>query len=214
MFVEGRYVEEVLTLLSRFNRDWLLLRNSQDELPSNLKTGKDIDVLLRYDDRKLIHAYLYDNGFRMIPHPLRNDTLLYGVHPFEMYASRKGVLVDVNYEIAVRSIDEGQWIPLDQEIQTSAFENRRIVELAGIQCPMLSDEDLFVSEIARQVFVKRSVSPWHQEFFTNLYPLLCMDSLLSKLELVFFAYAKRLLQRVDSGDFEEIFNDYLAFSDY
>lgn len=213
-YIESGHVKRVLSVLSHFDGDWLLLRNTQNELPFTLEVGKDIDLLLRYSDRESMLAFLNENKFKMISHPLRNDVKLYGVHQFEMLESQDGVLVDIDYEIAVRSSDEGQWIPLDQEIQKSAFENKQLVDIAGFSIPMLSDEDLFVSELSRQVFVKKRFTPWHQQFLAKLYPSLSNASLLRKLGLVFFSYSNRLLEKVEKNEYDDILHDYLSYSDY
>jgi hypothetical protein len=194
--------------------EWLLLRNTDDELPDKLLFGKDVDVLVRYENRNAFRKVLLKSGFRQISHPLFNDIKLYGVHEFEMYRSKNNVLLDVNFEIAVRSLDQGQWIPLDQSIQSSAWQNMTFINLAGVNVPVLGNEDLFVAIIVRCVYDKKYFSHWHVKKL-NLLIDSCDDNILrTKLKVIFFRYSDRLLKLAMLGNYCEIIDDYLSYADY
>ena len=109
-----------------------MLRNTNDELPCNLEHGKDIDILVSHSNSSKINYILSKNGLQRIKHPLRSDVRLYGVHEFHLYKSSDSVLLDINYEIVVRSLDKNQWIPLDQAIQISAWSHQKLVNIGGI----------------------------------------------------------------------------------
>lgn len=213
-YYEPGQILEIFEILNASQLSYLLLRNSGDELPGHLEWGKDIDVLIRHENRKKLLNVLLENGFRQVRHPRRNDVKLYGVHQFEMFRSQDQVLLDVNYEIAVQSIDRGQWIPLDQVIQLSAWGNAQNIIIGGVSVPVLSNEDLWVSTLARCVFDKKKFSPWHREMLFHLLPLVDLDDIEEKLRLIFFKYTETLLNLAKKGEYQKIVDDYVSFKDY
>lgn len=205
---------EVLKILNATTVPYLLLRNTGDELPDRLEWGKDIDILVRYEDRLRLRGALLENKLRQERHPLHNDLKLYGVHQFESFKSQKQVLLDVSYEIAVRSLDQGQWIPLDREIQLSAWAHSQIVDICGVKVPMLGNEDLWVCTLARCIFDKKNFSPWHRQMLSELLLLVDPVDIEEKLRLVFFKYTDRLFLFAKNGDYQNIYDDYVSFKDY
>ena len=207
-------VLNVFRCLNSSGVDWLLLRNTGDELPNNLAEGKDIDILVRPDDRDRMITHLVSNSFYTIRHPYDEDIKLYGIHDFDMLKTDANLLLDINYEIACRSTDGGQWIPLDKEIQESVWCNRIVKSMAGEDISMPSDEDLFVTTLARCVFVKRSFTQWHRKKLSELFERVGLSGAAQKLPLVFFAYSQRLLNLIQGERYDEIVEDYLSFADY
>lgn len=208
------HIREVFGDLHSADVEWILLRNTCDELPRQLPIGKDIDVLVRIKDRADLRKHLKACGYTRIRHPHRNDVRLYGVHEFEMYRSERGILLDVNFEIAVRSLDAGQWVPLDSIVQESAWRNRQVAELVGREVPTLGSEDMFVCTVARCVFDRREFSDWHGRFLKELLSVCDAKELNKRLRLVFFSYTNRLLTNIAAGRFAGIVEDHLSFSDY
>jgi hypothetical protein len=207
-------VAELISTLNQAPAEWLLLRNSGGELPDRLPDGKDVDVLARFESRGEMQRFLEGRGYTRVRHPLRSEKRLYGVHPFEMYRTRRGVLLDVCFDIAVRSLDRGQWIPLDQLIQASAWENRVFRRLATQDVPMLGNEDLFVTMVARCMFDKREFSAWHSDTLSRLLATGDEKKILDRLGVIFFGYGQRLLDHIRAKRFALIVRDYLSYSDY
>jgi hypothetical protein len=213
-YYESNAILKVFEILNFSNFPYLLLRNTEEELPDKLVKGKDIDILIQHHDREKLLKALRKHKFYQIKHPLRSDVKLYGVHQFDMFESPEQPLLDVNYEIAVRSLDQGQWIPLDQEIQTSSWANAQIVDIGGSSVPMLSNEDLWVCTLARCLFDKKQFSVWHQQMLSALLPSVDSVDLKKKLQLIFFKYTTRLLALARNGDYQLIYNDYMSFKEY
>jgi len=203
-----------LSLLSSSDIEWILLRNTNDELLERLDVKKDIDVLVKSRDKKKIHNFLLANQFSEIRHPLANDIRLYGVDEFRMYKNTQGLLIDINFQAVVRSLDHGQWIPLDQMIQGELWLNRRSVSVGGERVPMPALEDMFVLALSRCIFDKKDFTAWHRDLLRQTLGQCNLDSLVKKLDLVFFKFAPRLIDLVKLNKFDEIIPDYLSFSDY
>ena len=191
-----------------------MLRNTNDELPNHLPYGKDVDILIQYPNNDRFKSLLLQNKFKQIRHPVRNDKRLYGVHEFNMYQFRDSLLLDINYEMVVRSLDKGQWVPLDQSLQTSAWKNKIFVDIHGLRVPMLCDEDNWIFTLARCIFDKKLFSAWHQNFLSSSLQSINLHTMMPKLHLIFFKFAPRLIQLVRQEKYDMIISEYIAFSDY
>jgi hypothetical protein len=159
--IDKNEIIRVFEQLNSSNLDYLLLRNINQELPGKLKEGKDIDLLVHKDDLEKWIPFFKTIGFNVIQHPLRNDVFLYETDPFVFLLHKEsGLIIDLNFQLCVRSLDKGQWIPLDQEIQLSAFENKIFEETPlGLNYWTLGKEDRFITLITRSIFDKKKVSP-------------------------------------------------------
>lgn len=207
-------IENALSLLNSSGIEWILLRNTNDELPEHLDVKKDIDILVKPIDRKAIHDFLMANQFSEIRHPLANDIRLYGVDAFKMYKNPVGLLIDINFQAVVRSLDQGQWIPLDQSIQRDIWLNRQCASIGTERVPVPAIEDLFVLTISRCVFDKKDFTIWHRNLLLHALRQCDLRSLMEKLDLIFFKFAPQLIDLVKNDEFDEIIPAYLSFSDY
>jgi len=193
--------------------NYILIRNISNELPNALQVGKDIDLLVKYNDRKKIVQFLNKNGYRKINHPLKNDLFLYGVNPFEMF-NKYDVLIDLNYQLTCRSLNAGEWIPLDRKIQDSAWKNKMIHEYNQLRYFKLGIEDEFVSLISRSIFDKREFQPAYINTINQCLLNIDKENVIEKLELIFFRYTPILFEKIQNNDYNSIIESYLAFKAY
>ena len=108
----------IFRLLNENELPYILLRNINMELPKHLKVGKDIDLLIKKKDEKEFIKFFTSNKYHTIKHPFKHDTFLYGVDHFKfIYNNKNKIIFDLCFQIAVRSLDAGQWIPLDKTVQ-------------------------------------------------------------------------------------------------
>jgi hypothetical protein len=213
--VKGVNIVSFFKLLNKYNINYVLLRNINNEIPNKLKEGKDIDLLMRFDERDNNISFLEENGFRKLKHPHRNNIYLYGVNKFEFYQNKLKVLIDVNYQVACRSIDAGQWIPLDQEIQESIWLNKRFVENKdGLSYWTLSFEDEFVTLITRCIFDKEKFEEFYINRINELVEVVKLDKVMSKFKLIYFKFSSRLISLIKEKEFDHIINEYLSFKEY
>jgi hypothetical protein len=203
-------------LLNKSNLNYILLRNIDNELPDNLQVGKDIDVLVNKKDESKFNHFFIKNGYVKIEHPFRNDTFLYGVDKFEFhYNNDNNILFDLNFQIAVRSLDAGQWIPLDQEIQESVWRNKRFEQRDdNFGYWTMSYEDELLTLITRSVFDKKQFQKGYINRINQLLSLVKFNEISFKLEKVFFKSAPFILTKIKNQEFETIVKDYLEFKDY
>jgi len=215
-YIKPKEIVKTFKLLNESGLDYILLRNIDNELPNKLKIGKDIDILVHKKDEKLFQEFFRKNNYETIPHPLRHDVFLYGVDKFQFkYNNNNNILFDLNFQLAVRSLDAGQWIPLDQKIQESAWENRifeKVDEEFGYW--RLSYNDEFVILIARSIFDKRIFQKRYIKKIEELKSKIDLDDVRKKLELVFFKYTQYLLKIIENKEYTTIIKNYLQFKEY
>ena len=153
--------------------------------------------------------------FKTRPHPWRNDIFLYGTDKTEVMYIRDNVLFDCNFQLIVRSLDKGQWIPLDESIQLSAWENKIFVtQDDGFGYWALSHDDEFITLVSRSIFDKKEFGLDYIERIEYLLPLIDRVSVMAKLQLILFKFSPHLLVLLDEGEYKTIVSSYLSFKEY
>jgi len=201
-------------LLNESSCEYILMRNIGNEIPGHLEYGKDIDILIRHSCKNRMVDFLKDNGFCRAKHPLERDVFLYGVQPCIQMKNKAGVLFDLNFDLAVRSLDAGQWIPLDQRIQGSVWENKKVRKNKDFKYWAMDYEDELVTLVARSVFDKKIFSYGYINRISELLSLIDEESILCKLKLIFFKFTPFLMEYLKRGEYEIIFKKYIEFKNY
>lgn len=196
--------------------DYVLIRNIDNELPGALEVGKDIDLLIKKKDEPRFHSFFRSGGYETINHPFKDDVFLYGVDRFEFkYNNSNNILFDLNFQLAVRSLDAGQWIPLDQFIQDSAWKNKRFEEKdESFSYWSLGYEDELVCLVSRSIFDKKKFHSGYARRISELMLLVNSDEVEKRFNLVFFKFTRHLLDLLVVGDFDSIISKYLRFDGY
>ena len=214
--IQSEELIHIFTLLNDQKLHYILMRNINNELPDTLEIGKDIDILVYKKDEKKFIDFFNNNRYESIRHPFRYDTFLYGVDKFEFkYNNNNNILFDLNFQIAVRSLDAGQWIPLDQNIQESAWKNRRFEKISDdFGYWTLGREDEFISLVARSIFDKKEFQSGYIKRINELIDLIDRENVIEKLNTVFFKFTPYLMRLLESNNYSDIIKKYLAFREY
>ncbi len=214
--IQSEELINVFNLLNESKLNYILLRNIDNELPISLTVGKDIDILVHKKDEKEFIDFFNTHKYQKIKHPHENNIFLYGVNKFQFIHNKfNNILFDLNFQIAVRSLDSGQWIPLDQIIQESAWENRRFEKVDDkFGYWTLSYNDEFITLLARSIFDKREFQQGYINRINELYSKIDIDDVVEKLNMVFFKFTPYLLEMIENKDFDNIINKYLTFKEY
>lgn len=194
--------------------NYILIRNINNELPSGLAIGKDIDLLVHYNERTKFINFLIENGFKNIRHPLFNDIFLYGVNKFELFVNKDNVLLDLNYQLACRSLNANEWIPLDSKIQDNAWRNKIIYKSSQISYYSLNAEDEFIVLVTRSIFDKREFQKGYIERIDELINFIDLDDVIDKLQLIFFKFVPVLISMLKKRQYNTILDRYISFSEY
>jgi len=209
------YIKEAFDLLNTSGLEYLLMWNIDGELPESLPEGKDVDILIRKEQETELVGFLEAHDYEEIAHPFRDDVFLYSVDKFRKMRHRKNnVLLDLNFQLTCRSLNAGEWIPLDQTIQESAWENKRFQEETGFSRWTLGVEDEYVTLLARAVFTKRIFDEGYRASIDRLRNKVDERDVLQKLEKVFFKFAPYLIAQVRKGEYDTIVKNYIQFREY
>ena len=210
--------EQIITVLSAFsdsNVPYRLLRNINNELPDNLKFGKDIDILVRWNEMGRTERFLKQTGFHRVPHPLRGDQFLYGVHPFRFYRHNSlHFFVDCHFELACRSLNQGEWIPLDRRIQKHAWEHSAPHHIGTVILAGLSRVCECLHLLTRCVFDKRKFEAGYIRRIEELTEVLSDTELLAVIQPVFFKFSVPLVKLIRAKCYEKIIPAHLSFTEY
>jgi hypothetical protein len=205
-------VIDLFSLLNNENINYILIRNINNELPKSLPLNKDIDLMINEDEASNFNHLMQRNGWKQKNHPLGHFPFLYGLKPFEFYF-KNGIHLDICFQLACRSLNKGEWFPLDMQIQEDLWNNK----LKILDSPwkyQLSIEDEFVHLITRCVFDKKEFNNGYIERIEQLKKVINSNIVLSKFEVVFFKYSKLLFEQINKKEYDKIITNYLQFKDY
>ncbi|MGM0641873.1 MAG: hypothetical protein ACQESN_10665 [Thermotogota bacterium] len=216
-FVNRKEIINIFLHLNHQNFKYILLRNIDNELPGNLKIKKDIDILLDFNEYEAALKFFTQHGYKKIKHPFDRYQYLYNTpeHLF-LYNEIHNIKFDICFDICVKSLDFNSLkiIPLDKSIQQSAWENMQKVVYDDFQYYSLSKEDELTMLIARSVFDKKEFTQGYQNRIKLLLFEVNKQSLIEKLNVVFFKFTPTLIKLLEELNFNQIYTSYLSFRSY
>jgi len=209
---DSQEIISFFNVLNENNISYILLRNIDNELPNNLSKKKDIDIIVRIEDKYKLENALLTNNWDKIRHPYSKVPYLYSMNPCDFY-NLDGLHIDIVYELPCRSLITRQWIPLDQKIQDDLWEYK--IEVFNLPWRyLLSSEIEIVHLLTRCIFDKKFFNSGYVLRLNEIYPLSNKEILSKYLDLVFFKFTKTLLKLVEKREYDAISNKYLTFKDY
>jgi len=207
--------ENVLKIFEELNLsgvNYVLLRNLKDELPGNLRSNKDIDIMVNAEDVQLLHSNSKKLNWKKLRHPFSNIPFLYGMQPFEFYQVH-GINVDICFQLSCRSLNKGEWFPLDMYVQDSVWKNRLKAE--GMPWNYtLSRVDEMVHLLTRSVFDKKAFGDGYIERLNELQSVINENELRTRLKLIFFQFTDTLIDHIKNRSYESIYINYIQFRNY
>ena len=213
--IDGKVINLFFQKLNVNNINYVLIKNIGNELPKQLKYGKDIDILLDYRHDEKYSRCMKEMGFVDIVHPQSEENgwkMLYGVHNPKMKKIPDSLEVDVHYELAVQSIQKYQWCPLDKIINQRAWKYKQWDTV--LNCWKMDEKTLIVYLIARCVFDKENFSDAYRNEINGRENLLDDDEVVEMLEKVFYRYTPTLIHQIKTHEYDMIIERYLAFDKY
>jgi hypothetical protein len=213
-YVNPKSIIDIFNNLNAAGLRYIVIRNINSELPGSLKFGKDIDLLVPYNERSKFINFLAEKGFKNIRHPLCNDIFLYGANKFDFFVNKDNVLLDLNYQLTCRSLNAGEWTPLDHKIQDSSWENKKLNKSSQFTYYSLGMEDEFVALVTRSVFDKKEFQKGYINRIDELIVAIDVNDVIVKFQLIFFKFTSMLLSMLKKRQYEMILDRYISFSEY
>lgn len=212
--IDRKDVLDVFSMLNKNQISYVLLRNIDKELPDNLNEDKDIDILVKREDKEKFQKVLYNNGFKNKIHPWdfgNNFVFLYAMDKLEFYSKGK-INLDICYQLCCRSINAKEWMPIDQMINNSVWENKKLNK--NYDWYELSYEDELIHLLTRCIFDKGEFNSGYRKRISELMRKVDMDAEYKKLNVVFFKFTYKLVELIEKNEFDKIVNDYMTFTEY
>lgn len=214
VIVQENKVLQFFDSMNKRKIEYVLLRNIDNELPNNYGPEKDIDILVKKESKKDFHMFMKDCHWIKVRHPWdfgSNFVFLYAMDRLEFF-EKEDIHLDVCYQLCCRSVNNGEWMPVDMIIQDSVWQNRR----RNSEYPWyeMSEEDQLLHLLTRCVLDKKKFPDGYKKEIQRLLPLVDLEVFMSKLNVVFFNFSKRLVQMLNSGFFDDIPHEYLTFVEY
>lgn len=204
----------VFKLLNEHDIKYILLRNTNDELPNNLPLKKDIDLLLKFSNRSVLKNMFKTNNAKQILHPERFMHKLYGIYPFEKYITTTNILIDINYQVCTKSLTPNHIIPLDKEIQDNIWDNSTSKTIGSVAVPFPGPDEYFCILLTRQIFEKNSFDSWVINELEKTMLEINQSRVLSMLNKIFFGFTNKLMRLIKDGKYHGIKDKYLTFCEY
>lgn len=212
--IAANHVIEVLNALNSKKVRYAVCRDIENALPENYKGDADIDLVIHPEDWKPAQTVLKSQNWFEVLHPFDNQTdfvFLYGVKRFRFFV-RGSAKLDICFQLACRSTNAGEWIPLDQEIQDSVWANRKWDDER--QCYTLAPIDEIVHLLARAYFDKKVVTEAYRLRIEELFSDMDESELEHRLGLVFFRASGEVMSCLRSSELDAIMTRVTEFNDY
>lgn len=218
MYIDANLIKQFFSELNNANINYVLIKNIANELPYKLKDGKDIDILVHFKSQYDFENCMVSIGYKKIvpPNGRKNGwSFGYGLKEYQFWQNINtnfNLYIDVFEKLSCKSLTPKMWIPLDETINQSVWSNKVFDEKNGWW--IMSDEDIFVYMIIRSIFDKQY---FKQEYISDIESkkfYLKSESVKYKLSKVFFKYTERLIYMLEQNRYDEIFKDYITFSNY
>jgi hypothetical protein len=215
-YIDSNEILKIFKFLNEENIEYILIRNINNELPDKLKIGKDIDILIDYKNKKDIIQFFFKYNFNIVPHPHRNNIYLYGVNKFTFLKNKvNNIIFDLNFQLMCRSLNAGEWIPLDQMIQESAWKNRRFEKVSDdFGYWTLGYNDEFIALVVRSIFDKKEFQDGYINRIEELKNKIDLKDVEEKMKFIFFKFTPFLLEMIEKQEYENIIKNYLQFKEY
>jgi hypothetical protein len=198
--------------------DYVLIKNVNNELPSGLLDGKDIDIVVAPQCKTRFERTMQNNDYRAHTNPFGKANgwnFAYGLQEYQFW-KKEGIpgdlYIDASFALCCKSLTPNIWIPLDGFINETIWKNRIFDD--ALNCWRMDDKNLLLYLLVRCIFDKRNFTAAYISDIEKLKHLFMDDYVRKAMNLVFFAFAPNLIDLVSRGRYESILTEHLSFSEY
>ena len=217
-YIKEKNIREFFTMLNEENIQYALIKNIAAELPSNLKDGKDIDIIVKLEDRERFALAMVGHGWLYRVPPLGRVgewNFAYKLPEYQFWqlsGIAERFYVDACFKLMCKSLTPKTWVPLNVPLQEKAWAEREWNE--ELQCWQLGEKTLFVYLFLRCVFDKRAFSDAYIAEIEKRKNLIDDGEVKALLESEFFKFTDTLIALAENREYGAIVDRYITFQNY
>lgn len=217
-YIKKEYIDNFFNMLNKSGVNYMLIKNIADELPCNLKDRKDIDIVVKFEDREKFTECMGAHGFLYREHPLGISggwSFGYQLPQYQFWqlgGIKQVFYIDACFKLMCKSLSPKMWVPLDESINTHAWQNKEWNET--LKCWQMGEKTLFVYLFARCVFDKHTFSEKYIAEIEKRKHLLSDAEVVAMIRTIFYKFTDTLIEMVKQDNYDEIIQKYLTFKNY
>tara|TARA_B100001113_G_scaffold302985_1_gene262682 strand:+ start:571 stop:1173 length:603 start_codon:yes stop_codon:yes gene_type:complete len=175
-----------------------------------LSVHDDVDVLVRKDFKDKIIEVL--NRYNFKGHINGKPNCLYYSEPSIQFFDEHKCHVDLQTGLYYKGYQPNTLIPIDIQFQNYVFDTR--IKTNDLWKYRLSPEANVVHTVCRIVFDKRKTPPHYKDRLVRCMEQSNSDELLKAFNMTLFKFGKKAHELVLGGNFDNIANEYITYTDY
>ena len=213
MFYNAKDILDLFSILNSHNVNYVLTKNLGDDMPYKFKIGKDIDILVHPEYYVKIQYLMHIYGYKVTWHPDNNEGFLYSAHAdINMVHPQNGLILHAFAELCVKSLSMNSYVPLDKIIQESIWANKVWDDVNHWW--IMDDENILIHLLSKGLFNKHAFSDAYIREIEKRKRFLTNSTARKKLEKIFFKFTDTLIDKVNRGQYGDMFNSYVQFEHY
>ena len=177
-----------------------------------LSTHDDVDVLIPKDQKQKIISILILFGFKgLINVPVPH--CLYYAEPQIQFFDDNKCHIDLQTGLYYKGlVQHNVLVPVDLKFQNYVYDTR--IKTNDIWKYILSPEANIVHTVCRIIWDKRKTPPHYEERLTKLVDKCDFNKLSYAFEIALFKFGKKALELIKNKQFNNIFEEYITYTDY
>lgn len=217
-FIPEETIESFFKKITASEVPYVLIKNVSNELPSGLKDGKDIDILVHHDFVSAFETFMKENDFEKQIPPLGRENgwnFAYKLPEYQFWKLKNReftLYIDASFKLSCKSLTPKMWIPLDECINKDIWEKKKYD--GKNHWWIMDDESVLIYLLVRSIFDKKEFREGYIQGIEQRKDLLKKENVQQKLSKVFFKYTPVLIQQVNAAAYENIISSYLTFMEY
>ena len=130
MYIPKEQINSFFQDINSFGISYVLIKNMDDELPAHLENGKDIDILVKEEDKDLFAQKMLGLRYQSCIPPcgISNGwSFAYGLTEYQFWkkpVEEYDIYIDACFKLCCKSLTPKVWIPLDKKINNDIWEQR------------------------------------------------------------------------------------------
>lgn len=205
-------ITEIFKSFNQESIDIIILRKQENLFDNN---NDDIDILASYKDFKKLKKILKKNDLLFYSDSKYiNDYLYKSIPHHHFYNKNLGLNFDISFDISYRSINNQEFIPIDDERLDYIWCNKIKIIKNDFYFFQMDKYSQIIHLISHCIFDKKNFSDYYRNKISELIIEIDKTIFFEMIEPIFYKYKKRLFELIKDQKFDNIFNDYISYKEY